>query len=164
MIQLTDRELGAVLAGLRMYQDIREQCEYVGGRDFSFREYYDIATDGDSFRALDHPEVDDLCERLNNHYPPQIPIEFTECITCGAPGTTFVDGDCVKCNPPIHLSPEFLDGVRTGIAALREGRITPWEDVERELGLDCETCGGSGEIDDLPWRYLPKPCEDCQEI
>ena len=28
----------------------------------------------------------------------------------------------------------------------------------------CKTCGGSGEIDDLPWLYLPKLCEDCQEI
>ena len=102
MIQLTNRELGAVLAGLRMYQDIREKCEYVGGKDFSFREYYDIATDGGSFRALDHPEVDDLCERLNT-------------------------------DSRSHLSPEFLAGVRTGVAALKEGRITPWEDVEREL-------------------------------
>ncbi|KKK71316.1 hypothetical protein LCGC14_2915150, partial [marine sediment metagenome] len=28
----------------------------------------------------------------------------------------------------------------------------------------CKACGGSGEIDDLPWKYLPKPCENCQEI
>ena len=35
----------------------------------------------------------------------------------------------------VRTSPDFLSGVRTGIAALKEGRITPWEDVERELGL-----------------------------
>ncbi len=33
----------------------------------------------------------------------------------------------------VRISPDFLSGARAGIAALNEGRIRPWEDVEREL-------------------------------
>lgn len=36
----------------------------------------------------------------------------------------------------LKASPDFLEGIRAGVAALREGRITPWEEVERELGID----------------------------
>ena len=32
-------------------------------------------------------------------------------------------------------SPEFLAGIRAGVAALNEGRITPWKEVARELGI-----------------------------
>ena len=35
----------------------------------------------------------------------------------------------------MKASPSFMDGIRRGVTAFKEGRISPWEDVERELGL-----------------------------
>lgn len=35
----------------------------------------------------------------------------------------------------VTASAEFLDGIRRGLADLRRGDITPWEDVKQELGL-----------------------------
>ena len=43
------------------------------------------------------------------------------------------------------IPPNFIDGVRRGVAALNEGKITPWEEVKREMGLAC-ACGG-----EKPW-------------
>lgn len=37
---------------------------------------------------------------------------------------------------PHTFPPDFIDGVRRGVAALNEGKITPWEEVERELARD----------------------------
>ena len=31
------------------------------------------------------------------------------------------------------LCPPCLEDIKAGVAALNEGRVTPWEDVEREL-------------------------------
>lgn len=56
-MKLTDRELGTVLAALRMYQ--RALAEY---RDEPFS---DIATNGGTVHPLDESEIDALCERLN---------------------------------------------------------------------------------------------------
>lgn len=45
---------------------------------------------------------------------------------------------CVDKNPldcPIH-GDEILKGIKEGIKAMKEGRVTPWEDVKKELGLD----------------------------
>ena len=35
----------------------------------------------------------------------------------------------------IKASPDFMEGIRAGVAALREGKITLWEDEEQELEL-----------------------------
>jgi len=32
-------------------------------------------------------------------------------------------------------SPDFLDGIGRGVAAYREGKFRPWEDIKRELGI-----------------------------
>jgi hypothetical protein len=58
MPELTSRGLGAVLAGLRMFQ---RAFEVAGVPD----EIWIIATDGESHSALDLEEIDELCERLN---------------------------------------------------------------------------------------------------
>ncbi len=33
----------------------------------------------------------------------------------------------------IKAEPGFMEGIRAGVASLRKGKITLWEDVEREL-------------------------------
>lgn len=53
---LTDRELGAVLAGLRLWQ------AWEASADESLR---DIADGGGAFAPLSDDEIDALCERLN---------------------------------------------------------------------------------------------------
>ena len=35
----------------------------------------------------------------------------------------------------VKESPDIMDGIRRGVADLNEGKVTPWEDVKRELGL-----------------------------
>lgn len=52
VLSLDDRELAAVLAGLRLYQLYGD-------------EMVDIATNLDEFAPLSEDEVDDLCERIN---------------------------------------------------------------------------------------------------
>lgn len=57
-------------------------------------------------------------------------IAVLRCLDCDEPvGTTAERMIPVRCRP-------CLEGIRVGVAALREGKITPWEDVEQELGLD----------------------------
>ena len=34
-------------------------------------------------------------------------------------------------------SPEIMDGIRRGIAAVKAGKVQSWEEVKRELGLLC---------------------------
>ena len=36
------------------------------------------------------------------------------------------------------LPEEFIAGIRRGVAAFREGKVAPWEEVERELGISQE--------------------------
>ena len=44
-----------------------------------------------------------------------------------------------------RMSPAFLRGVRIGVAAVKAGRVTPWEDVEREIfGHDAARSGAKG--------------------
>ncbi len=35
----------------------------------------------------------------------------------------------------VKAQPEMVAGIREGVKAMKEGRVTPWEDVERELGF-----------------------------
>ena len=35
----------------------------------------------------------------------------------------------------VRESPDLMDGIKRGVAAVREGKITSWEDARRELGL-----------------------------
>ena len=35
----------------------------------------------------------------------------------------------------LKASPDFMEGVRQGVAAYKQGEITPWAEVEQELGL-----------------------------
>ena len=55
--QLDERELAAVLAGLRQYQS--------NGRIDGILECEEIATGGGAFESLSREEIDVLCERLN---------------------------------------------------------------------------------------------------
>lgn len=55
-VELDDRELGTVLAALRLWQ----QTTGCHGRDVM-----EIATDGGTFEELGVDEIDDLCERIN---------------------------------------------------------------------------------------------------
>lgn len=36
----------------------------------------------------------------------------------------------------VKAQPEMVAGIREGVKAMKEGRVTPWEDVEKELGLE----------------------------
>jgi hypothetical protein len=53
-IELDERELAAVLAGLRSLSGTYHRSELE-----------DILTDGGSFEQLDDDEIDELCERIN---------------------------------------------------------------------------------------------------
>ncbi len=33
----------------------------------------------------------------------------------------------------VKAQPEMMAGIREGVAAMKEGRVRPWEEVEREL-------------------------------
>lgn len=55
-MELTNRELGTVLAALRYWQ---RSCPHNGD------ELWNIATDEGSFSALDADEIDDLCSAIN---------------------------------------------------------------------------------------------------
>ena len=39
-------------------------------------------------------------------------------------------------NPGPPMSPEFLAGIKAGVAAIKAGRVTSWEQVEQELFSD----------------------------
>ncbi len=54
-IELSNRELGTVLAALRYWQ---HNLGFSAPLD-------DIATNGGAFTALDAAEIDELCERIN---------------------------------------------------------------------------------------------------
>lgn len=62
-ITLDDRELAAVLAGLRMLQ--LEVKSVADSSNWIDQEIHDIYTDADSLVGLDSDEIDSLCERLN---------------------------------------------------------------------------------------------------
>ncbi len=56
------RETAAILAGLRLYQAVGEGRKSVTQ---SIADIEDIASNGDEFRSLESPEIDELCERIN---------------------------------------------------------------------------------------------------
>ena len=35
----------------------------------------------------------------------------------------------------VKAQPEMMAGIREGVKAAKEGRVTPWEEVKRELDL-----------------------------
>ena len=35
----------------------------------------------------------------------------------------------------LKASPDFMEGVRRGLAEVHEGKIIPWNEVKQELGL-----------------------------
>jgi len=55
------RELGTMLAALRLWQQYKENFEWEDSEGL-----WEIATDGESFKALSDKEIDQLCERLNS--------------------------------------------------------------------------------------------------
>jgi len=57
---LNQKELAAVLAGLRMLQSVSLKNDGLLPVEFA-----DIMTDGGSFEGLDDIEIDELCQRLN---------------------------------------------------------------------------------------------------
>ena len=58
-MKLNDRELGTVLAALRLWQN---ECS----NDATDGALWDIATNGDTVQPLLDDEIDELCERLNS--------------------------------------------------------------------------------------------------
>ncbi len=36
----------------------------------------------------------------------------------------------------VRADPEFMAGVREGVKAMKEGRMTPWSEVTKELGIE----------------------------
>lgn len=67
MENLTSRELGAVLAGLRLVQEatIRSDAREVSVVDEVGDGIYDILTNGGEFDPLSPSEIDTLCQELN---------------------------------------------------------------------------------------------------
>jgi hypothetical protein len=57
-IKIDERELGTILAGLRLWQ------EYLQSKEFS-PDHMDIATNIGMFEPLSPDEIDELCERIN---------------------------------------------------------------------------------------------------
>jgi len=55
---MDERELGTILAGLRLWQ------EYLQEKEFS-PDHMDIATNIGMFEPLSPDEIDELCERIN---------------------------------------------------------------------------------------------------
>ena len=35
----------------------------------------------------------------------------------------------------VRADKEFMDGIKNGVKACKEGRVQPWSEVKRELGL-----------------------------
>ena len=56
---MNDRELGTILAALRLFQS----------RTYTWQELEKIATNDNEHTALDAEEIDDLCERINTEPP-----------------------------------------------------------------------------------------------
>lgn len=74
---MNDRELAAVLAGLRMLQSIAEWPE----------EITDIAEDLGRFKPLSNTEIDDLCTMLGEEIDPRIKKYLEDpgvCLYCGS--------------------------------------------------------------------------------
>lgn len=65
-MKLTDRELGAVLAGLRLYRG-RRQLREIQGFDHAFDSIEDIASNNRELERLSLDEIEELCERLNTN-------------------------------------------------------------------------------------------------
>lgn len=65
---LTPRELGTVLAALRLWQRLNGPPA---------DDLMDIATDGGTLTPLDDDEIDALCERLNGGEPAEGPVTMT---------------------------------------------------------------------------------------
>jgi hypothetical protein len=62
--KLNDRELGAVLAGLRLLQGLREDRVQTGSAELDVS-IDDIETSSGEFEPLTVDEIDGLCERMN---------------------------------------------------------------------------------------------------
>ena len=39
------------------------------------------------------------------------------------------------------LSPEFLEGIKRGVADMKAGRVKPWEQVKQELNMEDDMAG-----------------------
>ena len=80
-------------------------------------------------------------------------------------------GGCAECpGCAVALAPgaahadrcEWLIAVKAGVRAFREGRITPWSDVKRELGIDA-TLNDSPPQEDAPAEHL-HDCPTCMRM
>lgn len=61
---VTDRQLAAILAGLRLYQALQASGPTAITAEV-INDVADIGTDGGSLKALTAEQIDVLCERLN---------------------------------------------------------------------------------------------------
>jgi len=62
-VALNDREISAVLAGLRMLQYAIDNATSYGGLH---EDIIDISSNGGTLEPLGSEEIDELCERVNS--------------------------------------------------------------------------------------------------
>ena len=80
-LRINRRELATILAALRYHQDesLQGGRDGKGGKSIPDQFIRQIATDGDTLRALDFQDVDRLCRRLNagvaRHTPRGLDVE-----------------------------------------------------------------------------------------
>ena len=65
-------------------------------------------------------------------------MKMVICIFCGATAP-LTDNDPPEgwdCKEERDLCPRCLGGIQRGVAAVKEGKVRPWSEVKRELGME----------------------------
>jgi hypothetical protein len=158
-MELDNRELATILAGLRLYQatggapdQLRRLSRpvQVVGDIFSYRlspdqmaAIADIADSCGELRSLDAAEIDALCERLNNTPPPRVPYDRDPAVRAryGLPPNgegralprfaVFMER---QCNETRAVVVEAADGTAAATAALStdfdEDQLDDWQPLD----------------------------------
>ena len=51
------------------------------------------------------------------------------------PTCSCTNANCPMCDPRLYLTEKDWAAIRAGVKDVKEGRVTPWSEVKKELGL-----------------------------
>ncbi len=130
-ITLNDRELATILASLRATQNVQQHEPLAP-------EIVDIATNYGALDALNHDEVDQLCERINSgSINPTEPPDDGFKAQCLAAGWRWYDNSSVLASLTGHTHGIAHEPTTEGDANENDSIYGTWKDCANEaLGID----------------------------